>query len=494
MSTQPPTPYSTPKALEELHTVLGQLRDNKGKPQKGITSTVKEQWSRLLATVFIDRDCPVDTLFQELSSFPPGVVAGGFASAWENMEEARRASYLMWLESLDSEKAASQKVVLIPSLLGRFPSVSLELLCGLSLNQELKNRLAAAIFGNTPEKVGLMITPDLPEWKARQALERLCQISEGPKVEMKAKWEVVRLTLKTIVERKMQKDAMALRLIQHIEGQLPNFAPQFQERLRDLLKDLDSTLFGRFFPSAVGTASDGATQEASPRQDEPMIQIAAADAPLASPEMGTETSAESSVRSSVLDRLAGWLDTLHGQATLLMDTRARILQLEQENQTVKAQLDAARVAEEAARASVEEATVARQQAQHRLQVLEEKSREAQKELNSSLANVRELESELHKVRERDSQSGTELRQRETEFAKEREDLQRLIQGNADRRLQEFRNSVGGPLRKLLNRVPDRGAPVPSELGAVLLARLHEVIDELESKGIRARPEHEAVSR
>ena len=105
-----------------------------------------------------------------------------------------------------------------------------------------------------------------------------------------------------------------------------------------------------------------------------------------------------------------------------MDTRARILQLEQENQTVKAQLDAAR-------------------------------------------------------------------QRETEFAKEREDLQRLIQGNADRRIQEFRNSVGGPLRRLLNRVPDRGAPVPSELGAVLLARLHEVIDELESRGIRARPDH-----
>jgi hypothetical protein len=66
--------------------------------------------------------------------------------------------------------------------------------------------------------------------------------------------------------------------------------------------------------------------------------------------------------------------------------------------------------------------------------------------------------------------------------------------NADRRLQEFRNAVGGSLRQLLNRVPNRGAPVPSELGVVLLARLHEVIDELESKGIRARPDREAVSR
>ena len=82
-----------------------------------------------------------------------------------------------------------------------------------------------------------------------------------------------------------------------------------------------------------------------------------------------------------------------------------------------------------------------------------------------------------------------LRQRETEFVKEREDLQRSSFINLE--LQEFRNSVGGPLRMLLNRVPDRGVPVSSELGAVLLARLHEVIDELESKGIRARPEREA---
>ena len=56
---------------------------------------------------------------------------------------------------------------------------------------------------------------------------------------------------------------------------------------------------------------------------------------------------------------------------------------------------------EAARASAEEATATQQQAQHRLQVLEEK-----------------------------------LQQQETEFAKEREDLQRLIQGNADRRISE----------------------------------------------------------
>lgn len=81
---------------------------------------------------------------------------------------------------------------------------------------------------------------------------------------------------------------------------------------------------------------------------------------------------------------------------------------------------------------------------------------------------------------------TTLRQRETEFAKEREDLQRLIQANADRRIQEFCNALGGSLQQLLNRVPNRGTSVSSELGAVLLVRLHEVIDKLESKGIRVR--------
>jgi hypothetical protein len=137
---------------------------------------------------------------------------------------------------------------------------------------------------------------------------------------------------------------------------------------------------------------------------------------------------------------------------------------------------------------------AREEAQHRIQALEEEVRERQKAVDSALTTVRGLETELQAVRERELQSGSTLRQRETEFAKEREDLQRLIQANADRRLQEFRNALGGSLRQLLNRVPNRGASVPSELGAVLLARLHEVIDELESKGIRARPNREAVPR
>src|ERR1700683_1156581 len=305
MSTQPPTPDPTPKALEELRTVLGNIRDNRGKPQKGITSTVKEHWSRLVATVFADRDCPLDTLFQELSFLSPGVVAVGIASAWNNMEETRRASYLAWLGSLDSEKAASQKIVLIPSLLETSPSVSLELLCGLSLNQDFKNRLATAILGSAPEKVGLMITPDMPEWRVRQALERLCQISEGPKVEMKAKFEVVRLTLRTIVERKMEKETLALRLIQHVESQLSNLAQHFQDRLRDLLRDLDSTLLGRFFPSAAGTALAGPIQDASPRQDEVMAAIVAEDAPLVLRGTSGKTSAETSAPSDVLDRLTG---------------------------------------------------------------------------------------------------------------------------------------------------------------------------------------------
>lgn len=482
-------PDSVVQTMEELRTVLGQRRDNKGKTPKGITTAIKDHWSHLVATVFAERNCPVESLFQELSHLPPVVVAVGIASAWENMDEARRASYLRWLGSLDSEKAASQKVVLISSLLERSPAVSLELLCSLSLNQELRNSLAVAILGRTPEKVGLMIAADTPEWKARQALERLCEISEGPKVEMRGKWEVMRLTLKTIVERKMQKDTMALRLIQHVEGQLPHLAPHFRDQIQDLLRNLDSALLGRFFPSVAVQARAATTKETSQHQTEAKAPIIEADSPppvlparSTSPSAVSEVIPESdSVASNVLERLAGWIGTLQGQSSLLTDARARILQLEQENQTVKAQLAAARVA-------------AQQESQHRVQVLEEEAREKQKAVDSALASVRALESDLQAVRERESQSAGALRQRETEFAQEREELQRLIEANADRRLQEFRNAVGGSLRQLLNRVPNRGASVPSDLGAVLLTRLHEVIDELESKGIRARPEREAVPR
>jgi hypothetical protein len=485
MSKQPSTPHPVAKAVEELHAVLGQLSGSKGKSQKGITSTMKEHWSGLVATIFSDRDCPVDTLLQELQRLPPSVVASGIASAWERMDEIRRNSYLTWVASLDSAKAASHKVVLIPSLLDRFPSVSLELFCGLSLNQELKSRLATALLGKMPERVASMISQDLPEWKARQALERLCQITEGPKVDMKGKWEVIRLTLRTLVERKLQEDSFSQRLLQHVEGQLPNLAPQFHEQLRGLLADLDPSLLGRFLPS-FATESGGPVPE--------LVETTAPAVPAPMPERLAESeplsAAVSSAEPNILDRLAIWIDRVHEQAALLNDTRARILQLEGENKTVRTQVDATRAAEAATRGAAEEAYSNVQQAQQKIQTLEADYRENQQALNRSLARSRELQSALDEAHQREAHLRATLQDREKGFGKEREDLQRLIEANADRRLQEFQNGVAGSLRKLLSKIPGRGTPVSPALAAVLLIRLHEVIDELDQKGIHTRPEHE----
>src|SRR5438876_956627 len=99
MSTQPRIPGQIPQALEELRALLGQLRDSKGKPQKGVTSAVKEYWSRLVATVFADQNGAIEPLLQDLASLPPAVVAAGIAFAWENMDEARRGTYRRWLDS-----------------------------------------------------------------------------------------------------------------------------------------------------------------------------------------------------------------------------------------------------------------------------------------------------------------------------------------------------------------------------------------------------------
>ena len=78
----------------------------------------------------------------------------------------------------------------------------------------------------------------------------------------------------------------------------------------------------------------------------------------------------------------------------------------------------------------------------------------------------------------------ELVQQEAKFSQERSELFDRIKTNAERRLEEYRNGLASSLVRLFHGVPGRKSNVSPETGEVLLARLYEVIDFLESKSIR----------
>jgi len=301
-------------------------------------------------------------------------------------------------------------------------------------------------------------------------IERLQQVSDSPKAEMRGRWAVVRLTITTLVERKMHKDSLAAPLLQHLEKQLPNLGTALREReqLKQLLQRLDPGLLGRFFLSEPSQLPD--TEVVAPQPP-----------PTAPPP-----------QPGIVDRIEGLLDALRNRVAVLEGARAHILSLEEECRKLRRQTEDTQTAEREASASAQAAIGAEQIAQGRVRALEESLKRSDEEGDLALTEARSLKADLEAARGRESEATKRLRDMETAFSKEREDLERRIQINADGRLQGFCNALGSSLRLLLRRIPDRGSSVPPDLGPVLLTRLHEVIDALEAKGIHVRPNRKGL--
>ena len=73
-------------------------------------------------------------------------------------------------------------------------------------------------------------------------------------------------------------------------------------------------------------------------------------------------------------------------------------------------------------------------------------------------------------------------------AKEKENLLRQVQGTAETRLDEIKNDIGFAVRRVVRDVPDKSTKVNPDSAQRMLIRLHEVLSELERRGIRVKGE------
>ncbi len=75
-----------------------------------------------------------------------------------------------------------------------------------------------------------------------------------------------------------------------------------------------------------------------------------------------------------------------------------------------------------------------------------------------------------------------------EAAKEKEALARQVQGTAETRIDEIKKDIGFAIRRVVRDVPDKSTKVSPESAQRIFIRLHEVLYELERRGIRVKAE------
>ena len=126
-------------------------------------------------------------------------------------------------------------------------------------------------------------------------------------------------------------------------------------------------------------------------------------------------------------------------------------------------------------------------ARSKVEELQLRIEDAEAAARTAETKVVTLDSQLRVATDRESALNGKLTEQEDKFHQEREELFRRVETNAERRLEEYRNSLAGSLRELVRGVPARGSSVSGGKGDVLLARLYQLVDLLESKGIRVMP-------
>jgi hypothetical protein len=510
MSEDQAVPVGTEAALGDLEGAVRLLAANKGK-QKGLKDALRRQWSQSVATVFSDAGCQLEPVLQSLVSLPPLVAALGAVRAWPSMSEDRRNVYLRWLDTLDSERAGSQKAVLIPELLESSPATSVELLCNVSLaNQELKHRLASSLLGESIGKCRLLLMPDAPEYKVRKVVMCLLQLSETTKVPAEVRRDTVRLALGTLVNQKLHHGSLATPLLNLISANISNLPPIFKQELDALLAEMDVDLNSnssarRPAPPAAAQAHVGAVladtptpaasaearQEPLAKQEAPSAVGQAERVPASGAQRGSVPERPSDMRETEVQRRVGllahlddWLTALRGRTKLLEELQQHIEALEARQADLEGAVRAAGAREQAALSAEAKSTEVAAAAAERVRSVEQRLQEATDAARQAQERAASLEERLSSAVERESAAGDRLRVQEDQAARERAELQQRIQTNADRRLEEFRTALASSLARLFHGLPRRGASVSGELGEVILTRLHEVIAFFESKGIR----------
>jgi len=501
----------TDQRIVDLRTILSLPPDQIRKAKNSDLGL----WRDIIAKVLGDGSAAADQELEDARGrFPPRVIAAATVQAWETMPPTRRKSYLEWVEGLDAEKAAVHRISLAAGLVHLDPQTSQTQLAAVSLNsKENVARLADDLLNRHSEELNELFPADALLHKVFKTSHCLVQIAAHEKTAPLARYHTLRNSLVALYQHLREGKSMFTPVFDAAARVLDGLPANLHRRLEEDLRESAPELHLRFFPGTPITVTT-VSSLASPLKLESSALLVpvspgssvntTASAP--SPEsLETSLTVSNAPAGPTLDEpsKSQYILTSSNQLLQLFDDASRYVRtIEQERDQLRADLLTKLNLLESLNATL---AVVRDERDADRERLAKADSTAEKltfrigELSGDLQREQEktnLESKMH----RDTASRvaaldarvTELigeKQRLTEeTAKEKEALARQVQGTAETRIDEIKKDIGFAIRRVVRDIPEKSTKVNPDSSQRIFIRLHEVLSELERRGIRVKGE------
>lgn len=495
---------TTEQRIADLRAILSlpsdQIRKAKG--------SALGPWQNVLASLLGDPSAAVEQEFEDSRGrLPARVVAPAAVKAWDAMPLSRRQNYLQWIDGLESERAAAHRITLAAGLLRNDAETSQAQILAVSLNsKENVTRLAEELLNRHSEELSGLFPGDAPLYKVLKVAQCLVQIAGHERSEPQARYHTLRTVLAALGTRLPEGKAMFTTVFDTAGKILDGFPANLHRQLAQHLESAPE-LHARFFPnphqtlstspSPQPTVSDAAQAANGPDPVKTVNTPSASTGPESyqtAPGVRGPEQRELEETSRAAYNPALKLFNLFEEASqyirgveeekvrLSSDVSSRVRQidaLEGTLATVREERDAALKRQAAADSANEGLTSRITTLTTELQTIHERS-------NKDVGIFRETESRLAILNTRVAELTEEKQQLIGAAAKEKENLLRQVQGTAETRLDEIKNDIGFAVRRVVRDVPDKSTKVNPDSAQRMLIRLHEVLSELERRGIRVK--------
>lgn len=392
------------------------------------------------------------------------VLGRALASAWPHMSADDTHAVARYLKSVDSERARSIRLSLFVELFDKDLAAALGQLSQIPQGKrDVQSRLARLVKQHR-DRLSAIATPGAVNRDVAAAFLHFMEASADVPAGTLA--DLLRAVVSWLVSIDWERDIVTRKTAEALKAALtrldPAFLPEFKATLAASPSLLALALPERDKVPAVLTSATSGPEAGAATIDASALRVGT-EAPLPSPTIPEHVDPP---RSGGFDLtlLDASIRTLRDQLHQLESMRTAFQELHARHQAST---------EHAARLTAQISRLDGELVQGRSDNLR---------LETELA----AESEGHHRTSKTLEDVTRrLEEATTAHERERQELLNRLQLGIEGRLNAFKTSVADDLSRVVQRLPAQGAPVSAELGTVLLTRLYEVLQLLDSVGIRA---------
>lgn len=443
-----------------------------GRQKGSVTKEVRDQLRALVARLLVRPDVDLERIQADLTQFPPAVVGHAVASQWTSLSSERLAVLQRRLETLDSDRQASERLALALSLLRRpvTKAVAGPILAVLPRTKDALGRVTAEFLSEDGDLLEALEAP-ADEQVAANLWGVLLKAAGNPKAQEWRRYNLLVKVLHWLEQNGRFERRECIPLISEMRAVRGTLTGRVAEQM-----NTDLNTHECWSVIVRGAPSEPVTTAGLP-VDTPAVEgIVVPPPPLREAEPAMPLA---DAQTATAERVSRLRQELRAAESLLAAVRASQGRVRE----ITGRLSAARDAERNALVRANETRMRAEALDVEVQKMRAEREEHERRNRELGRQVADLEQRLAAAGAESEGLAKRLRDAEETFAAERKVWEQRVVTNAEARLDEFKRRVGSRLKKLTADVPGRHQTFPDTLTSVLNDRLHEVFDALQAEGI-----------